>query len=107
MAVIRYLVANVDAAIAFYVDVLGFELVENGVRLFAMVKLRGPHALVERAWQLGGTSASPTVQPVSGGWNRLVLETDDLEALVAKLRRSGRSFAVRSWPGRAASGPRQ
>jgi catechol 2,3-dioxygenase-like lactoylglutathione lyase family enzyme len=89
VAVIRYLVNDVDLALEFYVDVLGFELVEKWGPPFAMVK-RGDLAL----WLSGpGSSASRPLtdgsEPAPGGWNRLVLETDDLASLVEKLRRSG------------------
>jgi catechol 2,3-dioxygenase-like lactoylglutathione lyase family enzyme len=92
MAVVRYLVADVDAAAAFYIDVLGFELVEKWGPPFAMVK-RGDLTL----WLSGpGSSASRPLadgsRPVPGGWNRLVLETDHLSALVEKLKRAGAGF---------------
>jgi len=101
MAVIRYLVADVDAAVAFYVGVLGFELAEKWGPPFAMVKhgdltlwLSGP----------GSSAARPLAdgsQPASGGWNRLVVETEDLTALIAKLRQAGAAFRgdVVSGPG--------
>jgi len=59
---------------------------------FAMVK-RGDLIL----WLSGpGSSASRPLpdgsKPASGGWNRLVLETDDLASLVAKLKQSGAHF---------------
>ena len=89
MAVVRYLVADVDAAIAFYTGTLGFELVEKWGAPFAMVKrddltlwLSGP----------GSSAARPLAdgsRPAPGGWNRLVLETKDLAALFEKLERSG------------------
>jgi catechol 2,3-dioxygenase-like lactoylglutathione lyase family enzyme len=89
VAVVRYLVADVDAALAFYIDVLGFELVQKWGPPFAMVKhgdltlwLSGPGSSAARALADGS-------RPVPGGWNRLVLETDDLSALVDKLERSG------------------
>ena len=89
MAVIRYLVNDVDVALEFYINILGFELVEKWGAPFAMVK-RGDLAL----WLSGpGSSASRPLadgsKPVPGGWNRLVLETDDLASLVEKLKRSG------------------
>ncbi|MEO8305693.1 MAG: VOC family protein [Betaproteobacteria bacterium] len=92
MAIIRHLVHDVDAALAFYVDVLGFTLVERWGPPFAMVG-RGDLSL----WLSGpGSSASrPLVdgsQPGPGGWNRLVIETDDLELLVGSLRQSGAHF---------------
>ncbi len=92
MAVIRYLVNDVDVAVAFYLDILGFELVEKWGPPFAMVK-RGDLTL----WLSGpGSSASRPLtngsKPLPGGWNRLVLETDDLVSLVQKLTQSGAQF---------------
>jgi catechol 2,3-dioxygenase-like lactoylglutathione lyase family enzyme len=89
VAVIRYLVNDVDVALEFYIGTLGFELVEKWGPPFAMVK-RGDLAL----WLSGpGSSASRPLadgsKPMPGGWNRLVLETDDLASLVEKLKRSG------------------
>ena len=77
MAVIRYLVSDVDVAVEFYTNILDFELVEKWSPPFAMVK-RGDLTL----WLSGpGSSASRPLpdgsKPVPGGWNRLVLETDD------------------------------
>jgi catechol 2,3-dioxygenase-like lactoylglutathione lyase family enzyme len=92
MAVVRYLVANVDAAVTFYTSILDFELLERWGPPFAMVK-RGDLTL----WLSGpGSSASRPLAdgstPSSGGWNRLVLETDDLGSLVERLGRSGAYF---------------
>ena len=92
MTVVRYLVADVDVAVTFYVNMLGFELVERWGPPFAMVS-RGDLML----WLSGpGSSASRSLndgsKPASGGWNRLVLETDNLVALVAKLRSTGAHF---------------
>jgi catechol 2,3-dioxygenase-like lactoylglutathione lyase family enzyme len=92
LAVIRYLVDDVDVAVAFYLDILGFELVEKWGPPFAMVK-RGDLTL----WLSGpGSSASRPLtngsKPLPGGWNRLVLETDDLVSLVEKLTQSGARF---------------
>lgn len=89
MAVIRYLVNDVDVALEFYMNILGFELVEKWGPPFAMVKrddltlwLSGPGSSASRPLTDGS-------KPASGGWNRLVLETDDLASLVEKLKRSG------------------
>lgn len=92
MAVIRYLVNDVDVAVAFYLNTLGFELVEQWGPPFAMVK-RGDLTL----WLSGpGSSASRPLAggstPLPGGWNRLVLETDNLASLVEKLTQSGADF---------------
>ena len=92
MAVIRYLVRDVDDALAFYVDKLGFALVERWGPPFAMAS-RGDLTL----WLSGpGSSAARALSdgslPGPGGWNRLVLETEELDSLVENLRRSGAHF---------------
>ena len=101
MAVIRYLVSNVDASVDFYTGILGFDLVEKWGPPFAMVK-RGDLTL----WLSGpGSSASRPLadgsKPLPGGWNRLVLETGDLVSLVEKLTQSGAHFrsGIVSGPG--------
>jgi catechol 2,3-dioxygenase-like lactoylglutathione lyase family enzyme len=71
---------------------LGFELVERWGPPFAMVK-RGELTL----WLSGpGSSASHPLtdgsKPAPGGWNRLVLETDNIELLVERLMQSGAHF---------------
>ncbi len=89
MAVVRYLVNDVDIAVKFYVDTLGFELAQRWGPAFAMVRrgdlmlwLSGPGSSASRPLADGST-------PAPGGWNRLVIETDDLAARVAALKRSG------------------
>jgi catechol 2,3-dioxygenase-like lactoylglutathione lyase family enzyme len=91
----------VDAALAFYTTVLDFELLERWGPPFAMVGrgdltlwLSGPHSSASRPLADGS-------KPTSGGWNRLVLETDNLDVLVEKLTGSGARFRseVVSGPG--------
>jgi catechol 2,3-dioxygenase-like lactoylglutathione lyase family enzyme len=92
MATIRYLVMDVDAAIAFYTEHLGFTLVQQMGPAFAIVGrgdlslwLAGPRSSAARAMPDGR-------KPEPGGWNRLVVEVDDLEAEVTALRAAGVSF---------------
>lgn len=92
MASVRYIVDDVAAAVAFYVDGLGFELVQQFGPAMAILK-RGDLTL----WTAGpGASASRPMpdgrQPAPGGWNRFVVEVTDIEATVADLRRRGVSF---------------
>jgi len=92
MANVRYLVNDVDAALDFYVGQLGFELAERWGPPFAMVR-RGDLTL----WLSGpGTSAARPMPdgalPAPGGWNRLVLEVDKLDATIDALRGAGAYF---------------
>ena len=91
---VRYIVNDVDAAIRFYRDELGFEEVMHPAPTFAMLA-RGDLRLVLSApgGGPGGGQAMPDgSQPEPGGWNRFQLEVDDLEAKVAELREHGVRF---------------
>jgi len=92
MATIRYLVDDVDAAVEFYVDQLGFTLVQRMGPAFAIVS-RGDLSL----WVSGPrTSAAQPMpdgrQPEPGGWNRLVIEVEAIDDVVDELRASGVTF---------------
>jgi catechol 2,3-dioxygenase-like lactoylglutathione lyase family enzyme len=92
MAVVRYLVDDVDAAVAFYTGHLGFALEQRMGPAFALVSrgdltlwLSGPQSSAARPMPDGS-------RPGPGGWNRLVLEVKDLEAEVERLKRAGLTF---------------
>ena len=92
MAAIRYMVADVQKSIDFYTKHLGFEELENFGKPFASVRrddlilwLAGPKSSAARPMPDGR-------QPQPGGWNRLVIEVDDLPTLVAKLKADGVPF---------------
>lgn len=92
MAVFRYLVEDLDLALEFYVQNLGFQEGERWGSAFASVQ-RGDLTL----WLSGPeTSAARPMpdgrQPQAGGWNRLVVEVEDLETVVARLRAAGTHF---------------
>lgn len=98
---VRYLVHDLESAIAFYTTHLGFALVEQMGPAFAVVA-RGDL----RVWLSGPqTSAARPMpdgrKPEPGGWNRFVVEVADLEGLVAALRQAGVVFrsALISGPG--------
>lgn len=93
MATVRYLVQDVDAAIDFYAE-LGFALADRWGPPFAVLKF-GDLSL----WVSGpGTSAARPLAdgsvPAPGGWNRIVIETADLDAVVTRLRARGGRFRV-------------
>jgi catechol 2,3-dioxygenase-like lactoylglutathione lyase family enzyme len=91
---VRYIVRDVDAAIAFYCGELGFAEVMHPAPSFAMLE-RGDLRLVLSApgGGPGGGQALPDgTLPAPGGWNRFVLEVEDLAATVDRLRANGHRF---------------
>jgi len=91
---VRYIVNDVDAAIAFYRDQLGFAEVMHPAPTFAMLA-RGDLRLVLSApgGGPGGGQAMPDgTVPSPGGWNRFSLEVSDLGATVEQLRANGARF---------------
>lgn len=91
---IRYIVNDVDAAIPFYRDQLGFELVMHPAPPFAMLE-RGDLRLVLSAPNPGaggGQSLPDGTRPEPGGWNRFALEVHDLDELVSTLTAAGVQF---------------
>ena len=100
-ATVRYLVADVDRSVAFYTGPLGFELIEQMGAAFARVR-RGDLTL----WLAGPPSSAARPmpdgrRPEPGGWNRFVIEVEDLDTSVAELRASRSAFRnnVISGPG--------
>ena len=93
-ATVRYFVNDVDAALSFYAEQLGFDEVMHPAPTFAMLS-RGPLRLVLSAPGGGPGGGAPMPDgtlPEPGGWNRFQIEVEDLEATVAELRQRGASF---------------
>jgi len=92
---VRYIVDDVDAAIAFYCQHLGFQEVMHPAPAFAMLS-RGDLRLAlskPGGGPGGGGRALPDgTLPTPGGWNRFAIEVDDVEATVAALRKAGARF---------------
>ena len=93
-ASVRYIVNDVDEAIGFYTEMLGFQLVMHPAPEFAILARGNLQLLLSRpSGRGGGGQGMPdgSVQ-VPGGWNRFQVEVDDLEATVAELGRKGAGF---------------
>jgi len=98
---VRYIVADVEAAVAFYTTHLGFELGRDAVPAFAEM-LRGRlRLLLSGAESSGGRPLPDGRTPEPGGWNRIHLVVPDIGAEVARLRAAGVQFrsGVVSGPG--------
>jgi catechol 2,3-dioxygenase-like lactoylglutathione lyase family enzyme len=93
-ASVRYIVDDVDAAVEFYGDQLGFAVDARPGPGFAILSRDGLRLLLSAPTGPGGAAqAMPDGRvPEPGGWNRIQLEVDDLGALVETLRAAGASF---------------
>src|SRR6201995_2015751 len=91
---VRYIVHDVDAAIAFYRDSLGLSEVMHPAPSFAMLARGDLRLLLSAAGGgPGGGQAMPDgTRPEPGGWNRFAIEVPDLAATVSRLRASGVAF---------------
>lgn len=90
---VRYIVDNVDAAIAFYTEHLDFRVDLHPAPGFASLS-RGNLRLLLNAPGAGGAGqAMPDGRkPAPGGWNRIQLEVEDLAVKVDSLRKVGAHF---------------
>lgn len=90
---VRYIVDNVDAAIAFYTAHLDFRVDLHPAPGFASLS-RGNLRLLLNAPGAGGAGQSMPDgrKPAPGGWNRIQLEVEDLAAKVDSLRKAGAQF---------------
>jgi catechol 2,3-dioxygenase-like lactoylglutathione lyase family enzyme len=89
---VRYLVADVEAATAFYVTHLGFELVWSAGAAFAEIARGNLHLLLSGAASSAARPMPDGRQPGPGGWNRIHLHVDDIASEVERLRAEGVGF---------------
>jgi len=91
---VRYIVSDLDPALAFYTEHLGFNVELHPAPTFAMLR-RGDLRLllsVPSGQGGGGQVLADGRRPEPGGWNRFQLEVADLAAMVQALRRAGVRF---------------
>jgi len=94
MVSVRYIVENVDAAVAFYSAHLGFDLEFQPAPGFAIIARGDLRLMLNSPTGPGGAAQSMPDgrRPEPGGWNRIQLEVDDLDATVQRLRAAGAQF---------------
>lgn len=98
---VRYLVDDVEAAIAFYTTHLGFSLRMSAAPAFADVTRGKLRLLLSGPLSSAGRAMPDGAVPCAGGWNRIHLIFDDLATEVERLRAAGVPFRndVISGPG--------
>jgi catechol 2,3-dioxygenase-like lactoylglutathione lyase family enzyme len=89
---VRYMVDDVERAVAFYTDHLGFEVRTDFAPAFADVVRGRLRLLLSGPTSSAGRPMPDGRTPEPGGWNRIHLIVDDIEGEVERLRAAGLSF---------------
>jgi catechol 2,3-dioxygenase-like lactoylglutathione lyase family enzyme len=89
---VRYMVDDVEAAIAWYSDHLGFTIISSAVPAFADIRRGALRLLLSGPSSSAGRPMPDGETPQPGGWNRIHLVVDDLAAEVDRLRHAGVTF---------------
>jgi len=89
---VRYLVDDVQAAIDFYTNVLGFEVLSSAAPAFADVQRGNLRLLLSGPTSSAGRAMADGERPVPGGWNRIHFHVEDLEGEMERLGTMGATF---------------
>jgi len=89
---VRYMVNDVDDAVAFYTTHLGFTLLSNKAPAFADVVRGDLRLLLSGPTSSAGQPMPDGRKPEPGGWNRIHLVVADIEAEVHRLHERGVRF---------------
>ena len=89
---VRYMVDDVEAAIAWYTTHLGFSVLSSHAPAFADVQRGALRLLLSGPTSSAGRPMPDGQKPGPGGWNRIHLIVDDLKAEVERLRHAGVTF---------------
>ena len=89
---VRYMVDDVEEAVAFYAGVLGFEVSMSAAPAFADIRRGNLRLLISGPTSSAGRAMADGAVPGPGGWNRIHFVVDDIDAEIARLREAGVSF---------------
>ena len=89
---VRYQVRDVERSIAFYTRVLGFHLDHQALPAFGQVSTGNLKLILSGPGASGSRPMPDGRQQEPGGWNRIVLQVDDLPARIADLKKVGVRF---------------
>jgi len=91
-AVVRYQIQDVERAIAFYTQHLGFKLTQRSGPVFATVSRGDLHLLLSGPGSSGSRPMPDGGRQEPGGWNRIVIFVDDIDATIAALKAAEARF---------------
>lgn len=90
---IRYIVHDVNACVSFYTKLLGFEVKLNPPSGFAMLSKGNMQLLLNEPGAGGAGQSMPDgTAPMPGGWNRIQLQTKDIDSVIRSLEVKGVKF---------------
>ncbi len=89
---VRYQVTDVQRAITFYTQMLGFNLDLANLPAFGQVSISNLKLILSGPGASGSRSMPDGRQQAPGGWNRIVLQVEDLPARIADLKQKGANF---------------
>jgi len=89
---VRYIVDDVEAAVAFYTEHLGFTLLTSWLPAFADVARGNLRLLLSGPTSSAGRPMPDGRLPEPGGWNRIHLIVDNIASEVERLRAAGLTF---------------
>ena len=92
MSKVRYLVKEVDRSIEFYTQHLGFKLEQHAGPAFASVSRGDLTLLLSGPGSSGARPLPDGRQQLPGGWNRVLLDVEDLPSYLAKMKQAGLRF---------------
>lgn len=90
MASVRYIANDIDKSVSFYKNRLSFAVEKHNPGKFAELTRDDLHLFLNAPGAGSAGKAGGTPEP--GGWNRFMVVTDNLDAMIAKLRDAGESF---------------
>jgi catechol 2,3-dioxygenase-like lactoylglutathione lyase family enzyme len=93
-AQVRYMVNNIDSAVSFYTNYLGFHPEQGATPNFAILSRGSLQLVLSTPFGPGGAAKpmSDGRKPEPGGWNRIIINVDDLPVAVARLKKAQLHF---------------
>src|ERR1051326_8865273 len=98
---VRYQVRDVQRSISFYTQTLGFNLDMQNLPAFGQVSIGGLKLILSGPGASGSRPMPDGRQQEPGGWNRVLLQVQDLAVCIAHLEKAGLRFrnAMETGPG--------